>query len=243
LKPDYRLTRPLVIRSTNQHHSVRKSELVGNYFGSIYLTVISLLQGIALSLLVPLIVRFFDKSPNPLTDYHLVPLLLMLLIIFIVWHQYAIGIFYLRWFPNIIDTAIPFMISIGQFFLIYFMTFEHSPDEMRLHEWHIGFIIFMLCGCVPFFAAAARLDGRLFTNIMFPEAATEHERRVRQFHTLAGWMTLGQGLIALLLLLVQNHSLLWVSLILFVMYLIFTEYYTLKFIKPHFEKSMDEYNQ
>lgn len=222
---------------------LKKSELVGNYFGSIYLTVISLLQGIALSLLVPLIVKYFDTAPNPFTDHHLVPLMLILLIIFTVWHQYAIGIFYLRWFPNIIDTIIPFMISIGQFFLIYFVTFEQSIDEMRLQPWMVGFGIFLNLGCLPYFAAAIRLEAELFTNIMYPAAAVEHVRRSRKYYTLAGCMMLFQGLFALIMLLIGSEQWLWISLIFFVIHLVISEYYTLKIIKPHFEQAMDEYNQ
>jgi hypothetical protein len=223
--------------------NVKKSELVGNYFGSIYLTVISLLQGIALSLLVPLIVRYFDISASPLTDHHLVPLMLMLLIIFTVWHQYAIGIFYLRWFPNIIDTLIPFMISIGQFFMIYFVTFEQSIDEMRLVPWTAGFSIFLIAGSVPYYAAALRLDAELFTNIMFYPAAVEHVRRCRQFYMLAGSMMLFQGVFAMIMLLIGAEQLLWVSLLFFTAHLIITEYLTLTSIKQHFIKAMDEYNQ
>jgi hypothetical protein len=222
---------------------VKKSELVGNYFGSIYLTVISLLQGIALSLLVPLIVRYFDKAPNPFTDHHLVPLMLILLIIFTVWHQYAIGIFYLRWFPNIIDTIIPFMISIGQFFLIYFVTFDQSIEEMRLKPWMAGFGIFLNLGSLPYFAAGIRLEADLFTNIMFPAAAEEHVRRSRKYFMVAGSMMLFQGIFAMIMLFMGAEQLLWVSLLFFTAHLVITEYMTLKSIKPHFIKAMDEYNQ
>src|SRR5688500_10214080 len=104
----------------------KKAELAGNYFGAIYLTVISLLQGIALSQLVPEIITYFEIAESPWRNIHLIPFLMMLMIIFVVWHHYAIGIFFLRWFPNIIDTFIPFIISIGQFFLISFLNIEHA---------------------------------------------------------------------------------------------------------------------
>jgi hypothetical protein len=93
----------------------KKAELVGSHFPTIYLTVISLLQGIALSIIVPNFITYLDIVENPWSHVEVIPMVLMLLIIFIVWHHYAIGIFFLRWFPNIIDTIIPFVVSIGQF--------------------------------------------------------------------------------------------------------------------------------
>ena len=75
----------------------KKSELVGNYFGTIYLTVISLLQGIVLSQWVPNFITYTKIAENPWTDVHLLPLVLMLLIIFTVWHHYAIGIYLKDW--------------------------------------------------------------------------------------------------------------------------------------------------
>src|SRR4249919_3830967 len=104
----------------------KKAEIVGSHFPTIYLTVVSLLQGIALSQLVPDITTYLGVVPDPWSHAEVLPLLLMLLVIFIVWHHYAIGIFFLRWFPNIIDTIIPFLISIGQFYLITFLLVKTS---------------------------------------------------------------------------------------------------------------------
>src|SRR5687767_9997825 len=143
-----------------------KSELVGNYFGTIYLTVMSLLQGIVLAQLVPSIIRYTELATDPWRDIHLLPLVLMLLIIFTVWHHYAIGIFFLRWFPNIIDTIIPFVISIAQFFLLSFLTISTAVTDIDVHSWMKGYAIIILMGSFAYFGAAWRLDPDLFTNIM-----------------------------------------------------------------------------
>ena len=75
-----------------------KSALIADYFPNIYLAVISLLQGIALSQLVPIFLTYVEVAEQPWLDIHLLPILLMLLIIFTIWHHSAISIFFLRWF-------------------------------------------------------------------------------------------------------------------------------------------------
>ena len=61
----------------------KKAALIGSHFPTIYLTVISLLQGIALSQLVPNIITYVEIVDKPLSNIYILPLALMLLIIFI----------------------------------------------------------------------------------------------------------------------------------------------------------------
>ena len=56
----------------------KKSELIADYFPNIYLAVISLLQGIALSQLVPIFLTYVEIAEHPWLDIHLLPILLML---------------------------------------------------------------------------------------------------------------------------------------------------------------------
>ena len=220
----------------------RKAELVGSHFPTIYLTVISLLQGIALSQLVPILITYFNIAEHPWTDMHLPPLLLMLMIIFIVWHHYAIGIFFLRWFPNIIDTIIPFFISIGQFFLISFLTIRTSLSDINVDLWTIGYAIFFVLGSSTYFAAAWRIDADLFTNIMSEQNAIIHSNHIRKYFKLAGVLVLFQGLFAFLIIGLGNHQLLWISLLFFIIHLVLTEYLLLSRIKPHFITALDEFD-
>ena len=99
----------------------KKAEFVNTYFGSIYLTIISLLQGVAIYNLSPYLINYFTSDNIRFTNIYTVPLFLTLFIIFIVWHHYVNGILFLRWFPNIIDALIPFAVSITEFFLISFL--------------------------------------------------------------------------------------------------------------------------
>ncbi len=218
----------------------KKADLVSNYFASIYLTFISLLQGIALSQLVPQMFTYFKIAEHPWTDIHVLPLTIMLLIIFIVWHHYAISIFFLRWFPNIIDTIIPFIVGIGQFVLISYLVINNSLSDMNIEAWTKGFAIFFIVGSVAYFAAAWRNEADLFTNIMSMENAILHSYNIRKHYNLGGISILIQGLFGILIIFMQNLQLLWFSLLFFVMHIVISEYFLLKIIRPQFEKGMDE---
>jgi hypothetical protein len=221
----------------------KKAELVGNYFGTIYLTVISFLQGIVLSQLVPNIILYFRLAENPWTDIHLLPLVLMLLIIFILWHHYAIGIFFLRWFPNIIDTIIPFVVSIAQFFLLSYLTITRSVDDIDVRSFSIGFMIILLFGCGAYFGAAHRVEADLFANIMSKENAVIHTVNSKKYYSLGGFSVLIQGLFATLIVLLRQEQLLWVSLFFFIVHITLSEYFLIHTVKPHFIKSMDEFDK
>ncbi|MDQ3016836.1 MAG: hypothetical protein M3R25_09005 [Bacteroidota bacterium] len=221
----------------------KKAEIIGSHFPTIYLTVISLLQGIALSQLVPNLISFFELSKSPLTDLRILPLLLMLFVIFIVWHHYAIGIFFLRWFPNIIDTILPFLISLGQFILISLITIDTAIQDMNVTSWTMGFAAFVLLGSLAYFSAAWRLDPPLFNNLMSLENAEEHCRRAKNFYMWAGISILFQGLYGFLIVLVGQPALLLGSLIFFILHLILSEYFQLHNLKPHFMRAMDEFDE
>lgn len=221
----------------------KKAELVGNYFGTIYLQIIALLQGIALSVLIPNILEYFDVAPQPWTDIRLMPLIMLLLMIFVVWHHYAIGIFFLRWFPNIIDTVIPFLITIGQFYLIYQMDIETSIDDMNMHSWIVGFSIYYIVGSVAYFSAAWRCEPELFTNIMSLENAKVHCTHVHRYYNISGCSILFQGIFGFLILLIGNYEWLRISVILFVIHLVVSEYFHLKNLKPHLVKSMEDFDK
>ena len=219
----------------------KKAELIGSHFPTIYLTVISLLQGIALSQLVPNIITYLEMADNPWLDIKLIPLVLMLLVIFIVWHHYAIGIFFLRWFPNIIDTTIPFLVSIGQFILISFITIKTSVADINVESWTIGYAILLVSGSIGYFGAAFRLEPELFTNIMSFDNAVKHCRLANRYYNWSGLFILFQGLFALLIIWLDREQLLLLSLIFMVLFLVLSEYLLLRMIKPHFIKALDDF--
>ena len=219
----------------------KKAELVTGYFPNIYLSVTSLLQGIALSQLVPIILIYLRVVPNPWSDIHLLPLVIMMLIIFIVWHHYAISIFFLRWFPNIIDTLVPFLIGIGQFVLLSYINIETQIEDIQMEPWTLGFAGFLIAGSFAYFLAAWRMEAELFDNVMSKEATLIHTQLTRRYYNIAGISILGQGVFALLIGLMHWSNWLWASLILLISHLVIFEYFLLKSIKPHYVRAMDEY--
>jgi len=219
----------------------KKAALIGSHFPTIYLTVISLLQGIALSQLVPNIITYVEIVDNPLSNIYALPLALMLLIIFIVWHHYAIGIFFLRWFPNIIDTIIPFMISIGQFVLISYLTIETVDTDIQLSAWTKGFAAFLVMGSFAYFAAGFRLEAELFEDLMSKAATLEHVERTKKYFIMAGFSILFQGLFGFLIVFIEMDNLLIISLVLILAHLVLFEFVMLNSIKPHFIKALDDY--
>lgn len=217
---------------------IKLAKLIGTNFGSIYLTIMSLLQGIVISLLVPSMILYFKTSLHPFSDIHLVPYLIMFQIIFTVWHHYVMGVFYLRWFPNLIDTFIPFMISIIQFAMISFLEIEDSVTDIQLHNWILSFGIFMLLGSFAYFAASFRLRPEYFANMLDMESAKAHVRRNGRFHFWAGVSILGQGLFALLLLMLETPGLLYISPVFFMLHILVSEYVLIYIIRPPFAKAL-----
>ncbi len=222
---------------------IKLAKLIGINFGSIYLTIMSLLQGIVISLLVPSFIRYFEISAQPFSDIRLVPYLIMLQIIFTVWHHYAMGVFYLRWFPNLIDTFIPFMISILQFTMVSFLQTEDSVNDIQLSEWIISYGIFMLLGCFAYFAASVRLHPKYFINMMSLDHAKEHVRRNGRFHFWAGVSILAQGLFALVIAWLDQPDLLYISVVFFMLHILVSEYVFIYIIRPPFAQAMGEYDK
>ena len=219
----------------------KKAELLTGYFPNIYLSVTSLLQGIALSQLVPIFLIYLGLVPQPWGDIHVVPLAMMMLIVFIVWHHYAISIFFLRWFPNIIDTLVPFFIGIGQFVLISYINIKTTVDEIQIVPWTKGYGIFLIMGSFAYLSVSWRLEPELFTNVMNEKSSLIHAKLTRKYYTFAGVSILAQGLFAILIGILQNFSLLWLSLILLVSHLILFEFFLFYSIKPHYIKAIDEF--
>lgn len=221
----------------------KKAELIQSHFPTIYLTVISLLQGISLSQLVPNTLDYLKLIDHPWAHIQIVPMMLMLLVIFIVWHHYAIGIFFLRWFPNIIDTIIPFFVSIAQFYLISLLRVENSIDDIQVDQWIFGYAMMLIFGSLGYFAASWRIDATLFTNMMSLKHGIIHAELTRKYFKVAGFSILGQGLLALIFRILHRNELLIVSSIFMLLHLIIFEVVLLRSIKPHFIQALDEFEE
>ena len=219
----------------------KKSDIVSTYFTSIYLTIIALLQGVAIVHLVPYLINYFISDQNRITDTYTASLFLTLLIIFVVWHHYVNGILFLRWFPNILDALIPFAISISEFFLIAFLEYKNQTSSMNMLAWMRTFTVFLFFGSIAYFAAALRHDETLFDNIMSKIAASIHKKNIRWFYIRAGISMVLQGLFATFILILHRNWLLWFSLSFFLAHIVISEYLHIRYIKPAFEKGISEF--
>ena len=219
----------------------KNSEFVNNFFGSIYLTIIALLQGVAIYQLTPYLVSYCTTDGTRIHDIYTVPLFITLMVIFVVWHHYVNGILYLRWFPNIIDAIIPFAISIAEFILISFLEKKGEPAVMNMHAWMQSFIFFLVTGSIAYFAAAIRNDSRLFTNFINRETAKIHGRNLRRFYIQAGISMTLQALFSIFVLIAHREWLLWFSLFFFILHIVISEYLHIHNILPLFKKGLSDF--
>src|SRR5437764_323407 len=153
----------------------KKAELVSNFYSSIYLTLISLLQGIALVLLLPEFITYLRTTHNPFSYFTILPFILTLLIVFTIWHHYTFQVLYLKWFPNIIDAILPFIIAITEFFLVSFVTFKTSGGKVDVEGWTKTFAAFLLMTSFAYLGIF-RNDVNLFQNIMTKRNALIHNK-------------------------------------------------------------------
>jgi len=151
------------------------------------------------------------------------------------------GIIYLRWFPNILDAVIPFIISITQSFLIAFVEPQNTGDNM--HQWIRSFAFFLFFGAGAYFAAALRHDAELFTNIMDRPSSEVHKQNIRNFYIRAGVSMLLQFMFAVMILLFHWEDLIWLSLIFFLLHIAVSEHYHIRNIKPGFVKSVNDFRE
>jgi len=92
-------------------------------FPNVHLSVISIIQGVAVALWVENIIAYFRKMEviTHTAIITLIPycLLSLFAIVFITYeYNWFVGVY--RWSPKFIDTLLPFLLGIGEFFPLYF---------------------------------------------------------------------------------------------------------------------------
>lgn len=112
---------------------------------------------------------------------------------------------------------------------------------MRMADWTLGFAIFLMSGSFPYLAAAWRLEVDLFADIMSKKNAIRHGELTKKYYKWAGYSIFVQGVFVMLIVRLEQDSWLLFSLILLLSHLLLFEYCLLYRIKPHYVKSMDEF--
>jgi len=200
-------------------------DIVEKHFASIYLTVIALIQGIALSVL----------STNFLSDLHSQPPLLIerytlvALTIFITWHHYMYGVIYLRWFPGILDTLLPLSIGASQFVA------AGSIQDNDPYYWLIFLSLFFLFAGFAYFNAAKRTKIELFLSSFTAEMSAQYCRYIWRCHIFAGIFCFAHFVfISIIATKMLPYNMIHASIIMSIIYIASYEIYYLKYIKPHY---------
>lgn len=100
----------------------RLNETIPSSFSSFYLTLIGLIQGVALGLLA-------TRVPTLLSSFSLIALLYVVLtfiVIVIVWHEYVLAAQEFWWKITWLDSLAPFLLGMGEFLMIEYL--DRGPN-------------------------------------------------------------------------------------------------------------------
>lgn len=117
-----------------------------------YLTLMSIMQGLALGYLLQVVAAEVTSrgSISILTTFQAIA---SLLIIIIVWHEYAIGTVLFRWKLDFLDSAIPFLFGIVQYIMIAAISIPlvgHAVSGIRFSLWLWALPAFCLVSCLAY---------------------------------------------------------------------------------------------
>jgi len=158
-------------------------ERVNSDFIEVYLTLVSIIQGVALQNWAVLVVQEMKKAE--LWDWTLLGYLLVTgLLLIIVWHQYAWGVLSLRWIPRIRDAVIPFCIGAVEFVTIGFL------ETAQYERWTLAVAILGFIGWYAYRNSERNTVREDFTS-------EEVYRRFQAHFLLLKRMTLGYAVIFL----------------------------------------------
>lgn len=107
--------------------------------GSSYLSLMSIVQGVAFGFLALQVYQNFR-------NYGLVAWILTIttfLLIILTWNEYIIGITIFKWVPNLIDASIPFLFSTSEIWLA-------ATIKEKYQEWYLAFFIFCIVALIAF---------------------------------------------------------------------------------------------
>lgn len=136
---------------TERYSKIDKN--IYEFSGTVYLTAIALFQGIALALLLNYFVGFWvqnldAKSLSELFRGRGRYFIFSGMAIFTIWHHYVYRILYLKWFPSIWDTIIPF--SLGTFEILMILLLKHIMDIKIVSYWCYSASLLSFCGVAAY---------------------------------------------------------------------------------------------
>lgn len=136
MKNDIRLS------STNKEQTI---ENIMNSFSAMYLTMLSIVQGVALGILFYKVSALFSAwikfSDIFATIYILLTVITTFLFIILTWHSYFWLAAIARWVPLIWDSILLFILGAGEFILIESLSYYNTLVWLYLF-----FIVGIICG-------------------------------------------------------------------------------------------------
>jgi hypothetical protein len=193
-------------------------DLIEGHFPAIYLTIIALVQGIALSELVK----------SALDCAMLDRFYIAFAVVFLVWHHYMYGVIYLRWFPGMLDTFLPLLLGVTQFLSI------SAVKEDNPFKWLFFLSLFFFSGALAYLNAAVRAKSMLFYHYG-NEISIKYSKLIFRCHVSASAICLLQFfLICLIAFNIVNYVWIYLVAVLLIVHITGYEIYYLRKIKPHY---------
>lgn len=207
-------------------------DLVENYFPTIYLTIIALIQGIALSTLAGNFVQEIKSGFSVTEPIYYARYIVASTIIFSTWHHYMYGIIYLRWFPSLLDTLIPLSLGAAQFVITGII---REPSQANWYYWLLSLSLFFLISGVAYLNAAVKTTPLLFTGRYGKELSGKYTKYIKLCNFLAAFSGFMHCAFTLMIAYQQiAYDMIFVVEIMLLIHAAAYEIYYKKRIKPHY---------
>lgn len=212
-----------------------EAKIIDRYFSTIYLTLIALLQSVAIAFLVQNFVSVLIETGFNFNHVFWRRYLFSLIIIFTVWHHYMYGILYTKWFPNFWDSCLPFSLGVFEIFMVALSS--HPPVKY----WFLSSFGVCISGSLIYLNSVLKIKPELFTNIMEKAESQKHCKNMRFLLSCSALSTFLLSLIFLNLFLFDqmdvliNFAIYWI-LIQILLY----EFYH-RIVKQYFEQSLHQF--
>lgn len=121
-----------------QRHSALKRRILQLHESS-YLSLMSIVQGVALSFLAFTIYEF--RAGYGVAEW--LQSLTALLLIIVVWNEYVVGVASFVWIPNLLDAALPFLLCVAELLLA-------ATISGHMHHWYTALATFGAMSMVAF---------------------------------------------------------------------------------------------
>ncbi|MEQ8213542.1 MAG: hypothetical protein ABRQ35_06570 [Smithellaceae bacterium] len=227
------------------------SDIIDNIYkfaGTVYLTAIALFQGIALALLTNYFIAFLflDLSDRSSSDYTGVcgHYIFTVMAVFTIWHHYIYRILYLKWFPNIWDTVIPFSLGVSEISMILLLGKINEPEKVPINiiinYWYCSAGMLCICGIFAYLHGTKKADPKLYPAIFLYDIRAFLKSLKLAYMVASVFCAITGILFFLIASKVAPYWCFYKILVIFSIQIIWYEFYHCRKIKPVFLKLEQE---